>query len=82
MESIAETSVAAQALLNIDEQTFPDYSVVVVNDAGDPAAVDAVVAAAPPQMMYRSLAIGLCPRFQFVLHLLQRPGGKAAHRVA
>ena len=24
-----------RALLNIDEQTFPDYSVVVVNDAGE-----------------------------------------------
>lgn len=46
-----------RALLNIDEQTFPDYSVVVVNDAGDPAAVDAVVAAAPPQTRDRTTVL-------------------------
>lgn len=57
-----------RALLNIDEQTFPDYSVVVVNDAGDPAAVDAVVAAAPPQTRDRTT----------VLHRAESAGMEAA----
>lgn len=57
-----------RALMNIDEQTFRDYSVVVVNDAGDPAAVDAVIAAAPPQTRDRTT----------VLHRTESTGMEAA----
>lgn len=34
-----------RALRNISDQTFTDYTVVVINDGGDPANVDATVAA-------------------------------------
>lgn len=57
-----------RALTNINEQTFRDYSVVVVNDAGDRDAVDAVIAGAPPETRDRTT----------VLHRSESTGMEAA----
>lgn len=46
-----------RALADIDAQTFTDHVVVVVNDAGDPAQVDAVVAAAPEGVRSRTTVV-------------------------
>lgn len=54
-----------RALADIAAQTFEDYVVVIVNDAGDPAAVDAAVAAAPEGLhdrttvLHRSVSAGM-----------------------
>lgn len=54
-----------RALADIDAQTFTDYAVVVVNDAGAPEQVDAVVAAAPGgvrdriTVLHRSESVGM-----------------------
>lgn len=46
-----------RALADVDAQTFTDYVVVVVNDCGEPAAVDAVVAAAPAGVRGRTVVL-------------------------
>ncbi|MGB3954208.1 MAG: glycosyltransferase family A protein [Brooklawnia sp.] len=46
-----------RALANIDQQTFTDYHVVVVNDAGDPEPVDAVLAQAPAGIQRRTTVL-------------------------
>ncbi len=58
----------ARALADIDAQTFTDYVVCVVNDAGDPATVDAAVAAAPAGVRSRTV----------VLHRTRSTGMEAA----
>lgn len=46
-----------RALANIYQQTFTDYHVVVVNDAGDPEPVDAVLAQAPAGIQRRTTVL-------------------------
>lgn len=54
-----------RALVDIDAQTFTNYVVVVVNDAGDPEQVDAVIAGAPAgvrartHVLHRARSVGM-----------------------
>ncbi|HZK05358.1 MAG TPA: glycosyltransferase family A protein [Actinomycetaceae bacterium] len=57
-----------RALADIGKQTFTDYSVTIVNDAGNPAIVDSVVEDSPPFVRERTT----------VLHRTESTGMEAA----